>query len=65
MSLRTIHLVFIVASLALAAGGTTWSYQAYKAGSGAAYLTSALLAAVGTIALFVYGIVFLRKVRTR
>lgn len=64
MSLKAFHIVFITLSTALAIGFGFWSlhdYQMHQGGAGA--ITLAILSFVTSIALVVYGVWFLKKLK--
>ena len=56
MSLKAFHVVFVLAALALAGWMAAWAWQAGRTGWVA-------VAAAAAVALVVYGIWFLRKMR--
>jgi hypothetical protein len=63
MSLKTFHIVFIVASFLLTAGFGVWGVTDYKQGGGTASLIMGCVSFVLTGALLVYGKYFLKKLR--
>ncbi|MXZ69984.1 MAG: hypothetical protein F4Z04_00545 [Acidobacteria bacterium] len=64
MSLRSIHLVFIVASILLAALMTWWSVAMFTTGrGGSGYLLFAGGSLAAVIGMSVYAVLFVRKTR--
>ena len=64
MSLKVVHIVFIVASVLLAFGFGVWGVYVYAAGAaGAAYLAMGLAASVLGVGLVVYGIRLVQRFR--
>lgn len=64
MSLKAFHLVFIVASILLAAGFGIWSFMNYSAPHGhKSDLVIAIAAGVAALALVGYEIYFLKKLK--
>ena len=64
MSLKAFHLVFIVASILLAAGFGVWSFMNYSAPHGSTSdLVVAIVSGVVALALVGYEIYFLRKLK--
>jgi hypothetical protein len=63
MSLKAFHVVFLVASLMLAAWTAWWSWGRWAAGDGGAWLALAVSCAAAIGALAVYGWWFLQKTR--
>ena len=64
MSLKAVHLVFVIASTLLALGFAAWSLRNYLSIDGStADLVFAIASLLGAIGLIVYGRYFLRKLR--
>ncbi len=64
MSLKTVHIIFIICSTLLAFGFGAWSLNNYFSGDKATSdLVTGILSIVGGIALIVYGIYFLKKLK--
>ena len=62
MSLRSIHLVFIAASIALTVMVTVWGSGMYASGQGGiGHLAFAIGSAVSGVAMTIYLIVFVRR----
>jgi uncharacterized membrane protein len=61
MSLRAFHILFILASAALSALLSAWSFRAYRADGGASWLGLAAVGASALAALGAYLSWFLRK----
>lgn len=62
MSLKAIHLVFIVCSTLLAAGFGAWAL-AQRGSDGGAYLALAVVSFTAAGALVVYGVWFVKKLK--
>ena len=63
MSLKAFHLVFIVASLALALGFGVWALREWRGGEGTGYAVMGFLSIAIAIAIVPYSIWFLRKLK--
>jgi hypothetical protein len=63
MSLKAFHLVFIIASIALAIAFGVWSGMTYHDGASVWYLVSAIGSGAAVIALVFYERYFLRKLK--
>lgn len=63
MSLKAFHIVFIALSILLAIGFGVWEVLEYLESGSVAQLITALLSFVVAIALIVYGVRFLRKLK--
>jgi hypothetical protein len=64
MSLKAFHLVFIVASILLAAGFGVWSFLNYSSAQGTTSdLVVAVISGVVALALIGYEIYFLKKLK--
>jgi hypothetical protein len=64
MSLKGVHLVFIIASIALTAMMAVWGVGMYTSGRGAAgHLAFAAVSVLSGAALVVYAVKFVRKAR--
>ena len=63
MSLKAIHLVFITASLALAAGFGVWGFTQYQETKSTVDLAYGVGSIVAVVALLVYGVYFLKKLK--
>jgi hypothetical protein len=63
MSLKAVHILFIIASMLLCLGFGWWAMDAYLAYDGTANLVYAIGSAVLFLALAVYGWFFLKKLR--
>jgi hypothetical protein len=62
MSLKAFHLVFIIASIALAVVFGAWSFMTYREpGASVWYLVSAIGSAVAVVGLVIYERFFLKK----
>lgn len=65
MSLRTVHIVFLLASLAMVSGFGAWCFNGYQEHQTAQYLAGLGAAVLGVSALLFYSVYFLRKVGLR
>ena len=63
MSLKAFHLVFIIASIALAIGFGIWLAKEYSVDGGVLKLVGAVLSFVAAIALVFYERYFLKKTK--
>ena len=63
MSLKTFHVVFVTMATALMLGFAVWCFSQYGIRQEQSYLLGAGLSAVAAVALVVYGVTFLRKLR--
>ncbi len=64
MSLKALHIVFILASMLLCAAFGAWAVVNFEAqGGGTLAKTYVAGSAAGLVALLVYGVYFLRKLR--
>ena len=63
MSLKTFHVVFVLASTMLAIGFGAWAIRDYKSSGELASLVLGILSLCGAVALLVYGRWFLRKLK--
>lgn len=63
MSLKTFHIVFILASVLLCIGFGAWGFAMYRAGNGIPHLTTGILSLATGAFLIWYGIRFLRKLK--
>lgn len=64
MSLKAFHLIFIIASIILAAGFAAWSLVNYfSAQAGVWYLVAGIGSALAAVGLVFYEIYFLRKLK--
>ena len=61
--LRVFHLVFISASVVLAAFCAAWATGMYRSEHEVVYLAGAALSALSAVALIAYGAAFQRKMR--
>ncbi len=62
MSLKHFHILFVTMAAALCLAFAWWCVQSFKVSQELAYAASAVGAAVGAVALLVYGIAFYRKI---
>ena len=65
MSLRTMHIVFIVASTALTGGFGAWCYEAFRASDDGRFLAATVASAIAVAALLYYGVLFIRRIGRR
>ena len=63
MSLKAFHVVFIVASIFLSFAVGAWGVVEYRAGGGGQSLAIGVLFYAGGLALVVYAMKFVRKIR--
>jgi hypothetical protein len=63
MSLKAFHVAFIVLAIALAGWMAVWAWGERAAAGGTGYLAAALAAALVGVALVVYLVRFLRKMK--
>jgi ABC-type uncharacterized transport system permease subunit len=63
MSLKALHIVFIVASIVLALGFGVWSVKSFVDGDGRAHLWYGIGSFVVGVALIFYGRAVLRKLK--
>ncbi|MCH9651089.1 MAG: hypothetical protein K0U98_22895 [Deltaproteobacteria bacterium] len=63
MSLKTLHVVFVISSTLLSLGFGVWSWTHHQNGAGAGYLWAAIAAFLAAIMLVVYGKWFLNKLK--
>lgn len=64
MSLKALHVVFVLASMFLCAVFGAWAVMNFEAqGGGALAVTYVAGSAAGLVALLVYGVYFLKKLR--
>ena len=63
MSLKAFHVVFITLSTLLAAGFGVWSIAAYLGRSEGLYLGLGIFSFLAAVALVVYGVYFLKKMK--
>jgi hypothetical protein len=63
MSLKAFHVTFIVLAIALAGWVAVWAWGERAAAGGAGYLAAAFAAALVGVALVVYLVRFLRKMK--
>ncbi len=63
MSLKAFHIVFIALAALLSLGFAAWEIDRYLATGDLLELVGALLAVLAGIALVIYGVRFLRKLR--
>jgi hypothetical protein len=63
MSLKAFHLVFLVASIALAIGFCIWAIREYRSGGGAQNLGMGIGAGVAAVVMIAYSRWFLRKLK--
>ncbi len=63
MSLKAFHIVFVTLSTLLAVWFSTWSFGQHRGGAGALYLVLGICGAVLVVALIVYGVWFLKKMK--
>ncbi len=63
MSLKAFHLVFIIASFALALGFGVWALREWRAGEGGSYAAMGIGSLVVAVAIIPYSIWFLRKLK--
>ena len=61
MSLKTVHIIFITASVLLALGFGGWALNHYAASGGLGYLLTGVLSLISGVVLVVYGKRFLQK----
>jgi hypothetical protein len=63
MSLKALHIVFIVASIVLAIGFGAWSFNEFSNGAGRNHLWTGVASVAAGLGLIVYGRAVLRKLR--
>jgi len=63
MSLKTFHVVFVVASTILAISFGVWAIRDYRASGETASIVVGVLSLCGAVSLLVYGRWFLRKLK--
>ena len=63
MSLKSFHIVFVVASVLLTAGFGYWSLQTFQQSGDGLMLTLSLTSFVAAAGLLFYGVWFLRKLK--
>ena len=63
MSLKSVHLLFISLSVALAIMTALWSFGQYAANQGTGYVLGAIASIAGASGLVVYARSFVRKAR--
>jgi hypothetical protein len=63
MSLKAFHVVFIVASFALAVGVGGWALREWRAGEGGGYAAMGFGSLALAVAIIPYSIWFLRKLK--
>lgn len=63
MSLKDFHVIFVTASVACAIGFGCWAFGQYTATSAAGYLATAVVSFLAAIALIVYEIQFVKKMK--
>lgn len=63
MSLKGFHIAFIVAATLLASLFGGWAVVRFAEGDGGFYLASAIGGGLAAVALVVYGVWFIRKLR--
>ena len=63
MSLKALHVVFVIAATLLSLGFGVWSWAQHQAGAGTSYLLMAIASVLGAITLLVYGKWFLKKLK--
>lgn len=63
MSLKAFHVVFISAATLLLTGFGAWAVRAYLHAAGAGYLAMGIAALAAAVALVVYGVWFLKKMK--
>ena len=63
MSLRVFHLVFIAASVMLAAFVAAWAMSEYRTGHDVSYIAACVASAAIGLGLAVYGAMFQRKTK--
>ncbi len=61
MSLKTVHIIFITASVLLAVGFGLWALNHYATAGSIGYLLTGILSVVSGVVLVVYGKRFLQK----
>lgn len=63
MSLKAFHILFVTLSTLLAIWFSIWSFGQHVAGAGTLYLVLGACGALLVVALIVYGIWFLKKMK--
>jgi len=63
MSLKAFHILFVTLSTLLAVWFSVWSFSQYSDGAGTLYLAFGICGAVLVVALIVYGVWFLKKMK--
>ena len=63
LSLKTLHIVFIIASTLITFGMGVWGVVQYSAEGRMDYLLMGILCLISGVALLVYGIRFLQKLK--
>lgn len=63
MSLKAFHVVFIIASFALALGFGFWALREWRAGEGGGYAAMGIASLAIAAAIIPYSIWFLRKLK--
>lgn len=63
MSLKAVHIAFILLSVLLSAGFAVWAFQSYAEGGSAGMLVVALTSVLFGVGLTLYGVRFLRKLK--
>ena len=63
MSLKGVHILFIVFSIALAVMMSVWALRMYSSLGSAGHLSAAVLSLLAAAALVLYAVKFVRKTR--
>lgn len=63
ISLRGIHIIFVIACTTLAVFFAFWCFKEYQAESSVGYLTSAIVSGLVALGFVFYGVAFSKKVK--
>ncbi len=63
MSLKAFHIVFVTVSSLLSFGFGAWSVNQYLTSGGTASLVYGIISLLAGIALIIYGVIFLKKLK--
>tara|TARA_B110000116_G_scaffold259541_1_gene261734 strand:- start:504 stop:710 length:207 start_codon:yes stop_codon:yes gene_type:complete len=63
VSLKSFHIVFVTCAVLFSAGFGYWALQAFQMSGDGIMLTLSLTSFLATVALLVYGVWFLKKLR--
>jgi hypothetical protein len=61
MSLKAVHIMFVMVSTILCGGFGLWAFRAYRDEQGVAFLVAGAVSWALVVALFIYGRWFLKK----